>query len=87
MTRKECEDRLIALVELADAIFKDYAPDGERLSMTICDGQANITGYRQNPDMDSKSHAEKYHVYATKFADGDVWHMDDWGRVTEEVGA
>ena len=50
MTRTECENRLLELVRQADAIYHQLAPDGDRLSMTVCEGHIDIVGWRNDCD-------------------------------------
>lgn len=77
MTRNECEDRLIALVEQAGAVLKEYAPECGRLSLTSCDGHINIMGWQGDID-ETKPWADRYIVYCTKFENGTVYHKDEW---------
>lgn len=87
MTRTECENRLLELVRQADAIYHQLAPEGGRLSMTVCEGHIDIVGWRNDCDEDSKHLEDKHHVYCTQFQDGQVWHMDKWNEVMEEESA
>ena len=42
MTLKECEDRLIALVEEIERVYHEFNPDGDRLLISLKDKRFNI---------------------------------------------
>lgn len=45
MTREECEDRLLALIERAAEIYRAYDGEGEGLSLSAYDGQMDVMGF------------------------------------------
>lgn len=45
MTREVCEDRLLALLERAEEIYREYDPYGEGLSLSSFDGQLDVMGF------------------------------------------
>jgi len=59
VSREECEDRLLALIERAAEIYWEYDRDGEGLSLSVFDGQMDVMGFGSD-------------IGATLFADGTV---------------
>ena len=45
MTRRECEKKLTDLMEQAYALFKQFNPDGNHLSMFATDDGNQVLGY------------------------------------------
>jgi len=85
MTRLECELKLIELMEQAMAILKEYAPDGDKLSMSNYGGHINVTALYKDTDIKNADFADfenTYSVYAAKYKDGDIWF--DGGKVKIE---
>ena len=84
MTRLECELKLIEAMEAAFAIYRQYNPQGQRLSMLFCDGQVNVSAIANGVDMKTADFGDTlntYAVYATKFPDGDIWFGDKWATI------
>lgn len=63
MDREACEDRLLAILERAAEIYKQYDPEAEGFSLSCFDGQMDVMGFGGD-------------VGATRFEDGTVrrWH-------------
>ena len=49
MTRKECEKKLLDLIEEAYKVFKEYDPTGNHLSIFATDRGHCAMGYRISP--------------------------------------
>lgn len=88
MTRLECELKLIELAEQAMEVLREYAPDGDRLGISVVRGQINVTALFKDTDVqnaDYKDVDNTYSVFATKYSDGAVWFSDKWRGVWEET--
>ena len=88
MTRAECEMKLLEVMEMATAIYKEYNPNGNNLSMSNYSGQISISDALEDENgnfINPKNYFEAHSVYLTKFADGKINTGADWGRIFREV--
>lgn len=75
MTRKECEAKLLALAEQMYAVYKEYNPSGDFLSMIADNGYINVDDCYFDTDRviirDANGDVFKT-VDATKYKDGTI---------------
>ena len=74
MTRLECEEKLLDLARQMQAVYKEYQPAGEMLSMTASDGLISISDaffYGMEPVEDVHGHVFRT-VKVTQYRDGQV---------------
>lgn len=69
MTRTECEDTIIALLEAIKEVYKVYAPKGSSLMMSV-----NLTG---RMDCFNSHWEDDCPINVVKFEDGEVWHRQE----------
>lgn len=72
MTRLECEKKLLDMAEQMQAVYKEYMPAGERLSVTICDKIIMISdAFFAGDEIIDDVHGNMFKtVDCAKFADG-----------------
>ena len=72
MKRKECEEKLVGLMEEAVKIYRRYNPNGNHLSMFSIDGHMSIYDHNK----------EGHTIDVTEFPDGTIrhWGVDDEGE-------
>jgi len=72
MTRQECENMLISLMETANAIYQSFNPQGHHLRMTCVDGQIAVSDAFKDDNGEYTIHT----VNATLFPDGELKSWD-----------
>ena len=77
MTRQECEDMLISLMETANMIYQSFNPKGNHLRMSCVDGQIAIVDAIKDENGEYLPHGNGGNtINATKFPDGEVIRWD-----------
>ena len=76
MTRQECAEKLIALMEEAGRIYREFNPDGAGISCSCgADGYINVSDINVN----SETHEiTNWKLEASKYTDGRIviWDYD-----------
>lgn len=77
MTRQECEDMLISLMETANMIYQSFNPKGNHLRMTCIDGQIGIIDAIKDENGVFLPHGDGGDtINAMKFPNGEVIRWD-----------
>jgi len=72
VSRQECEEKLLGLMEQAAAIYRECIPDAGALSLySSAKGHIDIFGYKDDLVI----------LHITRFSDGDTWYTDKWEEV------
>lgn len=83
MNRPECEMKLIELLEQVKAVYEDYNPLGQILSISISNGCISLhDGFC---DDDGNVITGLHTVEAVKFDDGEVWLGDKWEAIRRKA--
>lgn len=83
MTRQECEQVLIGMMESAFRIFREYNPDGKWLTMSIRNGDISVSDCNMHENGEPLLYSEGYKfddihsIYCTKSEYG-IRGTDSW---------
>lgn len=69
MTRTECEDTIIGLLEAIKDVYKVYAPEGSSLSISVS-LNGHLSCFNSHWEDDCP-------INVVKFEDGEVWHRQE----------
>lgn len=89
MTRNECEDKLLALADEMEKVYREYQPKGEMLHVAIHMNEfTHITAPKYDEDGEmvplvNNNFDNAMYLYVTRRRDVHIMRTSEWGEVMD----